>query len=115
MFYPNGLQSLQAPSAHALKIEPCPSEAELLLFQSSLMLLNGIYETKNISLGLLDVIYDLEHIIWHAVKKAFHNKSRRLWHTGDRVQILQEAFMNTLCSIYEIDEANQSTIVKFSF
>ena len=85
MFYANGLESLQAPSAHALKIEPCPSEAELLLFQSSLMLLNEIYETKDISPGLLDVIYDLEHIIWHAVKKSFHNKSRRLWHTGDWV------------------------------
>ena len=113
MFYPNELESLQAPSAHALKIEPRPSEVELLLFQSSLMPLDAIYETKDISLGLLDVIYDLEHIIWHAMKKAFLNKSRRLWHTGDQVQILQGAFVDTLCSIYEIDEANQSTIVEF--
>ena len=42
------------------------------------MLLNAIYETKDVSLGLLDVIYDLEHIIQHAVKKAFLNGSRRL-------------------------------------
>ena len=85
MVYPNGLESLQVLSAHALKIEPCPSEAELLLFQSSLMPLDAIYKTKDISLGLLDVIYDLEHIIQHAVKKAFLNKSRRLWHTEDQL------------------------------
>ena len=71
MFYPNGLEYLWVPSAHALKIEPCSSEDELLLFQSSL--------------GLLDAIHEIEHIIQRAVKEAFCNKSRRLWHTGDWV------------------------------
>ena len=49
MFYPNRLESLQVPSAHALKIKPHPSEAELLLFQSSLMPLNAIYETPSLT------------------------------------------------------------------
>ena len=113
MFYPNRLEFLQASGAHALMIESCPSEAELHLFQSSLVLLNAIYETKNVSLEILDVIYDLENVTWRAVNEAFHNKSRRLWHPGDQVQIWEGAFMDMLCSIHEINEANQSAVVEF--
>ena len=107
------LEFLQASGAHALMIESCPSEAELHLFQSSLVLLNAIYETKNVSLELFDVIYDLENVTWRAVNEAFHNKSRRLWHPGDQVQIWEGAFMDMLCSIHEINEANQSAVVEF--
>jgi transcription antitermination factor NusG len=98
-FYPNGLEFLQTPSVHSLKIEPSPSEAELLLFQSSF--------------GLLDTTYEHEHIIQRAVYEAFHNKSKMLWHAGDRVRILEGTFVNILCSILEIDELNQSAIVEF--
>ena len=52
-------------------------------------------------------------LIRQAVNKAFRNKSRRLWQTGDCVQILEGTFKNTSCSIHEIDEANQSAIVEF--
>jgi transcription antitermination factor NusG len=79
-------------SAHGLKIEPCPSEADLLVFQSFL--------------EILDKTFELDSVICHAVKKAFHNKSRRLWCTGDQVQILKGTFMDTLCSIHEIDKDN---------
>jgi len=99
MFHPMGLEFLRAPSAHALKIEPCPSEAELLLFRSC-------FEWP-------DVTYKTGCLIWHAVNKAFRNESRKLWHTGDRVRILEGAFTDTSCSIHEIDEANQSAIVEF--
>lgn len=98
-FYPNGLEFLRTPSIHSLKIEPSPSEAELLLFQSSF--------------GLLDSTYEHEHIIQRAVYEAFRNKSRTFWHAGDRVRILEGTFVNTSCSILEIDEANQSAIVEF--
>ena len=114
MFHPNRLEFLQASGTHALMIESCPSEAKLYLFQSSLVLLNAICETRNVSLELLDIIYDPENVIQRAVNEAFHNKLRRLWHPGDQVQIQEGAFMDTLCSIHEIDEANQSTIVEFS-
>ena len=99
MFHPNGLEFLQAPSTHALKIEPCPSEAELILFQSSF--------------GQLDVTYKTEPLIQGAVNTAFRNKSRKLWRTGDRVQILRGTFVDMSCSIYEIDELNRSVIVEF--
>ena len=100
MFHPMGLEFLRAPCAHALKIEPCPSEAELLLFRSC-------FERP-------DVTHKTGSLIWHAVNKAFRNKSRKLWHTGDRVRILEGAFTDTSCSIHEIDEANQSAVVEFS-
>lgn len=99
MFHPNGLEFLQAPSTHALKIEPRPSEAELISFQSSF--------------GRLNVTYETELLIQRAVKRAFRNESRRLWHTGDRVRILEGTFVNMSCSIREIDELNRSVIVEF--
>ena len=86
--------------AHGLKIEPCPSEAELLLFQSSF--------------GIVDDNFELDLVIQHAVNKAFHNKSRRLWCLGDQVQIVEGVFVDTTCSICEIDKDNQSIIVKFN-
>jgi hypothetical protein len=58
-FTSNGLELLQVTSTHGLKIEPCPSEANLLVFQSSL--------------GILDKTFKLCLVICHAVKKAFHN------------------------------------------
>lgn len=51
--------------------------------------------------------------IRHAVNKAFHNESKRLWQTGDRVRILEGAFKDALCFIHEIDEANQIATVEF--
>jgi ribosomal protein L24 len=99
-FHPNGLEILRAPSIHALKIEPRPSEAELSLFQ--------------LSFGkLADVTCGTEDIIQSAVIRAFHNKSRRLWRTGDRVRILEGSFMDMSCSIHEIDELNRTVIVEF--
>jgi hypothetical protein len=100
MFHPVGLEVLWAPSIHALKIEPRPSEAELLLFQSSF--------------GQIDEdTYETEDVIQGAVISAFRKESRRLWRTGDRVQILEGIFVNTLCSIHEIDELHRSVIVQF--
>jgi hypothetical protein len=98
MFHRIGLELLQAPSAHALKIEPRPSEAELLLFQSC-------FER-------LDITDKTEDFIRCAVNKAFRNESRRLWQTGDRVRILEGVFRET-CSIHDIDEANQFVVVEF--
>jgi len=98
-FTPNGLEFLWVASAHGLKIEPRPSEAELLLFQSSL--------------GVLDDTFELDLVIQRAVKKAFCNKSRRLWRMGDRVRIVEGALVDTLCSIHEIDEDNRSVVVEF--
>ena len=64
MFHSSGLEFLRAPSAHSLKIEPCPSEAELTLFQSCFV-------------G--DIIHDSEDmtysLIRHGVNKAFRNES----------------------------------------
>jgi hypothetical protein len=102
MFHSFGLEILQAPCAHTLKIEPHPSETELFLFQSCF--------ERDITYNTEDMTYSL---IWQAVNKAFRNKSRRLWQTGDHVQILEGTFKNTSCSIHEIDEANQSAIVEF--
>ena len=99
MFHRTGLEILQAPSAHALKIEPRPSEAELSIFHSCL--------------ERFEVTDKTEELIRRAVNKAFRNKSRRLWHTGDWVQILDGAYVGTSCSIYEIDEANQIAVVEF--
>jgi transcription antitermination factor NusG len=104
MFLPVGLELLQAPSAHGLKIEQFPSDADLSLFQLCFERLNVTNKADK-----------TEDLIWSAVKKAFRNESRRLWHTGDRVRILEGAFMDTLCSIQEIDEANQSAIVEFGW
>ena len=98
-FHSNGLEFLHVASAHALKIEPRPSEADLLLFESSF--------------GILNETFELDHIIQRAVNKAFCNESRRLWRTGDWVQILEGAFVDTRCSIHEIDEGNRSVIVEF--
>jgi hypothetical protein len=102
-FHPNGLEFLQGPSTHVLKIEQRPSEAELFLFQSSLG-------------QILDVTYMTEVIIDRAVKKAFLNESRRLWRTGDRVRILEGLgleFVDVSCSIYDTDEVNRSVVVEF--
>lgn len=97
-FHPNGLEILQAPSIHALKIEPRPSEAELVLFQSSF--------------GRLNVKYEAEFVIQHAVNRAFRNESRRLWRTGDRVRILEGTFVGMSGSVHEIDGLNLSVIVE---
>ena len=99
VFHPMGLEFLEGPSLHTLKIEPRPSEAELLLFQSSF--------------GQLDVTYDTEPLIQHAVNRAFRNESKRFWRAGDRVRILEGAFVGMTCSICEMDELNQSVIVEF--
>ena len=61
----------------------------------------------------LDITYDTENLIRNAVNKAFHNESRWLWRTGDRVRILRGNFMHKSCSIHEIDEANRTAIVEF--
>ena len=97
MFHTNGLELLRTLSTHALRIEPRPSEAELFLFQSCLRLLND----------------ETEDVIRRAVNKAFRSDSRRLWHKGDRVKILEGAFVDTTCYIYEIDDLNQSATVEF--
>ena len=99
MFHRTGLEVLKAPTAHVLKIEPRPTEAELFLFQSC-------FER-------LDLNYNAENLIWRAVNEAFRNESRWLWHTGDRVRILEGVFINTSCSIHEIDEANRTAVVEF--
>ena len=91
-FHSNGLEIVQVVSAHALKIKPHPSEADLLLFQSSFEILNETIE--------------LDHIIQSAVNKAFCNKSRKLWHMGDQVQILEGVFVGIQYSIHEIDKDN---------
>jgi ribosomal protein L24 len=96
-FHPNGLEFLEAPITHALKIEPRPSEAELNLFQSSF--------------GQVDKKYEAELLIQRAVNSAFRNESRRLWRMGDRVRIIGGTFVGTLCSIQEIDELNRSIVV----
>jgi ribosomal protein L24 len=98
-FSSSGLEFLDAPSASALRIEPRPSEAELLVFRSSL--------------GVTDKIFELDMVIRDAVNKAFRNESRRLWRRGDRVRILRGAFVDKSCSIREIDEDNGSAIVEF--
>ena len=103
MFHSFGLEILRAPCAHTLKIKPRPSKTELFLFQSCF--------ERDITYNTEDMTYSL---IRQAVNKAFRNESRRLWQTGDRVQILEGTFKNTSCSIHEIDEANQSAIVEFS-
>ena len=104
MFLSLGLELLRAPSAHALKIEPCLSEAELLLFRSCFERVDGDYGAG-----------ETGYIICCAVKKAFRNKSRRLWHTGDRVRILEGAYKDTSCFIHKIDEDDQSAIVEFGW
>jgi hypothetical protein len=68
MFHPNGLEFLEAPFTHTLKIKPRSSEAELHLFQSSLV--------------QVDKTFDAELLIWCAVDSAFRNESRRLWCMG---------------------------------
>lgn len=102
MFHRTGLEFLRAPSAHALRIESRPSEAELFLFQSCFD-----------SFEQLDPIPMTEDLVWRSINKAFHIESRRLWRTGDRVQILEGAFMDTPCSILEVDEDNGFAIVEF--
>jgi hypothetical protein len=99
MFHRTGLEILQAPSAHALKIEPCPSEAELSVFQSCFERFTVADKT--------------EELIWRAVNEAFRKESRRLWRAGDRVRILEGSFVDESCFIREIDEANQTAIVEF--
>jgi ribosomal protein L24 len=102
LFHRLGLEILRAPSAHALNIEPRPSEPELLLFQSSLERLDITHETGEVAA-----------LIRRAVNKAFRIESRRLWRTGDQVRILEGAFINTMCSILEIDEGNGFVIAEF--
>ena len=97
-FTGNGLEFLQVVSAHGLKIEPHPSEAELFLFHSSF--------------GIVDKTFKLDLIVQHAVNKAFHDESRRLWHLGDWVQIVEGAFVDMTCYICEIDKENRSVIVE---
>jgi ribosomal protein L24 len=99
LFHRSGLEVLRASSALILKNEPRPTGAELILFQSCL--------------ERLDLNYDTEELIWRAVNEALRNESRRLWHTGDRVRVLEGAFVGMSCSIHEIDELNQSVIVDF--
>ena len=84
MFHSIGPEILQAPSAHTLKTKPHPCEVELFLFQSC-------FDQQPTHTEI--------EVIWRAMKKAFHNESRRLWHTGDRVKILEGAFMGML-SLY---------------
>jgi ribosomal protein L24 len=98
-FSSNGLEFLRAASAHALKMEPRPHDTELFAFQSSLF--------------LLDKRYQLDAVLYFALTKAFSNESRRLWRTGDRVQILRGVFKGTSSWIREIDEENGSLIVEF--
>jgi len=98
-FTSNGLEILRAPSAHALKIEPRPCEAELVAFRSCL--------------GILKQTFQLDAVIHYALTKAFGNESRWLWRTGDRVRIVQGAFVGTLTSIREIDVDNGSLVVEF--
>jgi ribosomal protein L24 len=97
-FSSNGLEFLRAASAHALKIEPRPLEAELLPFQASLL--------------ILDKRYQLDAVLFYALNRAFRNASRRLWRLGDRVQILRGSFMGKSALIREIDEESQSAIVE---
>ena len=97
-FTSNGLEFLRAASAHALKIEPRPFEAELVAFRSCL--------------GILKQTFQLDAVIHYALTKAFGNESRWLWRTGDRVRILEGAFVGTSSFIREIDEDNGSLIVK---
>jgi ribosomal protein L24 len=99
MFHRTGLEVLQAPTAHVLEIEPRPTEAELFLFQSC-------FER-------LDITYNTENLIWRAVNEAFRNESKWLWRIGDRVRIMEGAFVGTSCSIHEIDEANRTAVVEF--
>ena len=99
-FTSNGLEFLWVASAHGLKIEPRPSKAELFLFHSSF--------------GIVDKTFELDLVVQHAVNKAFHSRSRRSWCLGDRVQIVEGAFVDTMCHIHEIDEENQSIIVKLN-
>jgi transcription antitermination factor NusG len=98
-FSSNGLEFLRAASAHALEIEPRPREEELAPFRSSWL--------------LLDKMYQLDAVLHFALKKAFSNESRRLWRTGDRVQILGGAFKGMSSWIREIDEENHSLTVEF--
>jgi ribosomal protein L24 len=98
-FHRTGLEVLQVPSALVLKTEPRPTDAELFLFQSCL--------------ERLDMTYDTEQLIRHAVNEALRKESSWLWHTGDRVRILEGAFVDTSCCIHEIDEANRTVILDF--
>ena len=100
VFHRSGLEVLRAPSAHTLKIEPRPSEAEIFLFQSCV--------------ERLHVTYTTETLIRCAVNKALRDCSRRFWHTGDRVRVVEGVFKETTCFIHEIDEANQIITVEFS-
>ena len=101
LFHRLGLEILRAPSAHALTIEPRPSQPELLLFQSSLERLDVTNETGEVAV-----------LIRRAVNNAFRIESRRLWRTGDQVRILEGAFKDAVCSVHEIDEANGFAVVE---
>ena len=97
-FTSNGQEFLWVANTHGPKIEPRPSEAELFLFHSSF--------------GIVDKTFKLDLVVQHAVNKAFHNESRRLWRLGDQVQIVEGAFVDMTCYIHEIDEENRSVVVK---
>ena len=101
MFHICGLEFLLAASSHSLKIEPHPSEAELTQFQS-------VFE--RITYSAEDMTFSL---VCLAVFKAYRNKSKRLWNTGDCVRILEGAFKDISSHILEIDETNGIAIVEF--
>jgi hypothetical protein len=98
-FHRTGLEFLQAPSAHTLKVESRPSESELLLFRSC-------FERAGVT-------GNPENLIRHAVNRAFRNESKRLWCTGDRVRILEGAFVDTSGFIREIDVVDRNAVVEF--
>ena len=100
MFHRSELDILNAPISHTLKIEPRPSETEIFLFQSCC--------------ERLDVTFTTENLIRSAVNKAIRSCSRRFWHTGDRVRVVEGVFRETTCFIHEIDEANQFITVEIS-
>ena len=98
-FHRTGLELLRTPTLHVLKNEPRPTEAELFLFQSC-------FER-------LDLSYVTEDLIRRAVNEALRKESRWFWHTGDRVRVLEGAFMGMLGSIHEIDEVNGTAVFEF--
>ena len=59
-FHPNGLEFLLAPSTHALKPEPEPSEGELWLFEESIH--RGGDQ------------HDINDLMQGAVRKAYYKK-----------------------------------------
>ena len=50
---------------------------------------------------------------WLDSRPVSKKGKRYCWRTGDRVRILEGSFMDTSCTIHEIDEANQIVVVGF--